>query len=356
MTPSGVRVSVEKIDVSNEKAYDCHEQMFKVKEPVSGLEGYIAIHNTNCGPAIGGTRYARYDNSEGALEDALRLSRAMTYKCAIANLPYGGGKSVLIAHSPEKSTDYLSAYAVALDALGVDFFTGEDVGVTQKDIEYLEKISNRIVGRPNVGGMPGEWAAHGVMRAIETGLEELTGSSSLRGRRVAVRGVGQVGSSLVSRLVDKGASVIIADIDHSRATSIQKIYPSVVVVSPDEIMRQQVDVYAPCALGDEFSITSIPQLSCTMVCGGANNQLAFPEAGKLLFERKITYIPDYAANAGGLISVVDELNVGGYSKERVMTRIEDVQNTIREIIRTSREQKVPTNLIADRIAESRFKS
>ncbi|MDO8517924.1 MAG: Glu/Leu/Phe/Val dehydrogenase dimerization domain-containing protein [bacterium] len=337
--------------------FDDHEGVMYLRDESTGLRGFIAIHNTNLGPAVGGTRFRHYKNETEALQDALRLSRAMTYKCAAAGVPYGGGKAVLMA--PKKITKhqkeiYLTAYTHCLELLHGHFFTGEDVGLDAHDITVLAKHSDSIIGRPRVGGMPARWAAHSVYRAMSVALKERFGSESFKGRVCAIKGLGNVGIALCALITKAGGSVIAADINHTRVRLARKRFQNIRIVPHTKIHTYATDIYAPCALGDEFNAVTIRQLRCSIICGAANNQLATREDGKRLFTRGILYIPDYVANAGGLINVVDELHKGGYSKSRVAKNVAYVATTVQQIIAGSRRQHQPTNDIADAIAEKRF--
>jgi leucine dehydrogenase len=259
------------------------------------------------------------------------------------------------AGAPQKSEAYLASYAQALKKLGEPFFTGEDVGITEQDIEVLCRYHDDIIGRPDRGNFPAEWAALSVYESIKVALEERFGSDSLGGRTVAVKGVGNVGLSLCKKLQTAGATLVIADINEQAIARAREHLPDVRVVSSERIHAEAVDVYAPCALGNEFTEVTVAELSCGIVCGAANNQLASAEQGRALFERGILYVPDYAANAGGLINVVDELEEGGYRTQRVQERVERLRDTIREIIKRSIELSKPTSDIADTLAEHRFK-
>lgn len=349
-------VTVTAVNPEEFPEFKKHKKIFRISDSKTGLKGFIAIHNTNLGPAIGGTRYWYYETDDDALRDALRLSRAMTYKCAIANVPFGGGKSVLMAEreGAAKTDEYLIAYTDALKLIGENFFTGEDVGLNEHDVEVLEAHSDTIVGRPEIGGLPARWAALSVFYAMETALLSRFGSASFEGKIVSVKGLGGVGIELCALLQNAGASLIGADVNPTRVALAEKRLNKIRIVSSERIHKERSMVYAPCALGDEFSKATIPQLFSEIICGAANNQLADEADGKFLFEKGILYVPDYVANAGGLISVADELNPDGYSQERVEKKILEIKETVREIIEISASEKKPTNIVADAIAEKRF--
>ncbi len=335
--------------------FDDHELVTFLSDKGSGLKSFVVIHNTNLGPSVGGTRYWNYGSEEEALRDGLRLSRAMTYKCALAGVPFGGGKAVIIAsnHNPKKK-EILGAYAKRVNIFKGNFSTGEDVGIDQNDVDFMYRYSRFIIGR--TAGDLGIWTAWGLYYAVLPALEAVYGNGDARGRTFAVKGIGKVGGSFVEIIRKKGARVIVADIDKEKIRKLRKKYPDIETVSPKEIHKQRVDVYAPCALGGEFSKKTIPQLRCAIICGGANNQLALKEDGGRLHSWGVLYVPDYLANAGGLINVVAELDKSGYSRRRVIRKIKGVRSTARKIIRLSLEKNKATSEVADRLAESIFKS
>jgi glutamate dehydrogenase/leucine dehydrogenase len=349
-------LKVSPVDASSAAGFNGHEEVVTIEDSETGLRGYIAIHNTTRGPAVGGTRFWSYENKDDALKDALRLSRAMTYKCAIADVPFGGGKGVLMAPKGHfsKSEKYFASYVAAIEKLTHDFFTGEDVGLNEDDIKMLSSQSEKIIGIPEIGGLPAKWAALSVYETLKPGLVAKFDVDSLSGRSIAIKGLGGVGLELIELLKESGIQIYGADISQRRIELIKRLHPEVEIVDHNEIHKLKVDIYSPCALGDEFDVKKVDELNCKIVCGAANNQLVNKEGGDRLFQREILYIPDYIANAGGLISVVDELNIGGYSIERVNKKILDLKSTVNDLIKMSYDQKVPTNIIADFIAEQRF--
>lgn len=335
--------------------FDNHELVASLVDRKSGLRGFIAIHNTNLGPATGGTRYWRYATENEALRDVLRLSQAMTYKCALARVPHGGGKGVIIANSHHpRRRDLLEAYAKRINLFSGNFSTGEDVGISEDDIKQMLRFSSHINGRPNVAGDLAPWAALGVFYAIQGALESVFGSNDLAGRTVAVKGVGKLGLELSKLLSANGANIVCADINPKRIALARHRVPKIQFVSPEEIHKQKADIYAPCALGDEFNKKTIPQLRAQIICGGANNQLTTREDGIRLHSWGILYVPDYLANAGGLINVVAELDKNGYSRRRVHRKVKGIKATTKKIIALSEKQNKPTSEVADRLAEEIF--
>jgi len=340
--------------LSEFKEFDQHELVVSAFDKHTGLKSFIAIHNSNLGPAVGGTRYWRYASEEEALADALRLSRAMTYKCALARVPHGGGKGVIMANGGRKQ--FMVAYAKRINLLNGSFHTGEDVGLTKEYLATLEKTSKFIIGRERLAGNPSPWAAKGVFYSIVAALEAIFGDSEIQGRTFAIKGLGKVGSTLCGLLYEQGGRLIVADVDVEKVKSLKHKFPKVEIVKSTEIHKQRVDVYAPCALGDEFNKKTIPQLRCQIICGGANNQLASREDGERLHSWGILYVPDYLANAGGLINVVAELDKRGYSRRRVEKKVQGIQKTAQKIIQLSVQTNKSTSEVADSLAEKIFKA
>jgi leucine dehydrogenase len=341
--------------------FDNHEMVIRIQDEKTGLRGFTVIHSTKLGPAVGGTRYWHYENEEEALKDALRLSKAMSYKCALASVPYGGGKTVLMAPQDAlkreslKNDSYLSSYARRLKLLQQSFFTGEDVGLVKHDIEFLAANTPNIIGQPSIGGLPSYFAALGVFVSMKASLIEVFGNDSFEGRTIAIKGLGNVGFDLAELLCNENATVFGADINLDRIAFAKKHLPTITIVSPEAIQIQKVDVYSPCALGGDLTISTIQKLSCKIVCGSANNQLPSSKEGLALFERGITYVPDYVSNSGGLITVVDELHEGGYNRSRVEQQVSNITETVREILQESKLKNVPTEIIANAVAENKFK-
>jgi glutamate dehydrogenase/leucine dehydrogenase len=235
------------------------------------------------------------------------------------------------------------------------FITGEDVGMTEDDVQVMLEESHYFIGKRGVAGDPSPYAARSVFATMQVAFEAVFGSSNFSNRTFAVKGVGKVGSNLVDLLMKTGAKIFVADIRKEVVDGIKTKHPSIEVVSSEEIHRSPVDVFSPCALGNDISEENAGQIKAKIVCGGANNQLASSVAGTLLSQRNILYVPDYVANAGGLINVVDELEKGGYSKSRVLERIERLKTTLRTILQTSEEKHESSAIVADHFAEHLFK-
>ena len=342
-------------DVHGVLGFDNHRAVFRFEEPAVNLRGFIAIHNDNLGPATGGTRMFPYISEDDALKDVLRLSRAMTYKCALAGVRHGGGKAVIIGDPDrDKNEALLRAYASVVNEFKGSFTTGEDSGITEDDVQIMLEESRFFNGRRGIAGDPSPYAALTTFLAMREALKSVFGSDELSRKIVAVKGVGKAGANLVKLIISSGAKVIVADIKEKAMTEMKKKFPSVSFVNSKKIHMQKVHIFAPCALGDDVSEENINEIQAPIICGVANNQLSSPAAGEALHQKKILYIPDYVANCGGLINVVDELEIGGYDKNRVLTRIQSVSSKTQRIITQSRSENQPTHIIADRLAEEIF--
>ena len=290
--------------------FDNHEVVHFVHDEKSGLTAIIALHSTHLGPAAGGTRFWHYAEPGAAMRDALRLSRGMSYKNAMAGLPMGGGKAVILAGEDRKKTpEMLAAFGQAVDALGGKYVTAEDVGITVADMvavrEQTEYVSGLPVEEGEAGGNPGPFTALGIYLGIKAAVQHKLGKDSVEGVHVAMQGVGSVGGGVARLLAKDGARLTLADIATHDAEALgQELGAD--VVAPDAIMSVGCDVFSPNALGAILDEEGIARLDCAIVAGGANNQLAREENGAMLAERGILYAPDYVINAGGIISVTME--------------------------------------------------
>lgn len=340
--------------ISDHPEWADHEAVVYASDRASGLRAVIAIHNRNRGPAAGATRYWRYGSEEDALRDALRLSRAMTYKCALAGVPYGGGKGVIMAGEKTDKRAVLRAYARRVDMLHGAFYTGEDVGMTTADVRLMARETPYIIGTSRRFSRPAYWTAVGVFSAMERVVDRVL-HGTLAGRTVAVKGLGKVGFALAEMLCRAGAKIVAADIDPQRVRLLRSICPGATIVSPREIHRARADVYAPCALGGEFTRRTVRELRTPIVCGGANNQLSSPEEGERLFRAGIAYVPDYLVNSGGLVNVIAERNRGGYRESWVADKVRRIGETALRVVAESGRRRKPTSEIADRMAERLFK-
>ena len=298
-----------------------------------------------------------YETEADALRDAVRLARGMTYKNAAAELPYGGGKCVVIGDPKRDKTEgMLRALGRFINRLGGLYLTGVDVGTTVQDMEVMRMESPYVVTISELLGGPGDSSpatAFGIFQGIRACLREVYGSPLPQGRTVAVQGAGAVGKEVVRYLAETGANVTIADIDQEKTSLLASQY-SVTVVPPEEIHRLDVDVYSPCAMGAVLNDQTIPELRCKIVCGSANNQLAEERHGDLLTQRGILYAPDYIVSAGGVISSVDSMSPGGFNRQRAMEKVSHIYKTMANVIAISKEQNIPTNRAAAVLAEQRI--
>jgi leucine dehydrogenase len=331
--------------------FDNHQLVNFIYDESTGLKGFITIHRGDkAHPSFGATRLWNYDSELEALKDALQLSKTMSYKAALAGLPYGGGKAVLleVAGKRRQRKEMLKAYAERVNFLAGHFITGADVGLSRKDVQLLRRRSPYFVGLKND---PVELTALGVFFAIEVCLEELFGSERIRDHRFAIQGLGKVGLELLKLLYQKGGQVLVADIDPRPLAEAKRTFPEVKVIKPGEIHQQPVDVFSPCALSSSITSENISELRCRAIVGGANNQLESPEVGEALSKLDILYAPDYVVNAGGLIGVVDEFENSTIGRRRVKKRIGLIKETLRRILEKSKKEKKATNLVADEMAE-----
>jgi leucine dehydrogenase len=331
-----------------------HEQVVFCYEPSCGYKGIIAIHNTTLGPALGGTRFWNYNNDEEAFVDALRLSRGMTYKAAVAGLNLGGGKSVIVGDpKTTRREEIFRAHGRFVESLKGRYITAEDVGTSVGDMDYVHMETEHVTGRGDTSGDPSPVTAYGVYRGIKSSALEKLGSDDLRGRRVTVQGVGHVGYYLCQYLAGEGAELIVTDIDQDRVNRVVQEFGAQ-AVAPDAIYDVEADVYAPSALGATVNDRTIDRLQVQVVAGAANNVLAEERHGDMLHERGILYAPDYVINAGGLINVYGELQ--GWTPERSMRKAGEIYGTLLDIYELAKERGIPTYQAADRLAERRIES
>ncbi|MEX0343424.1 MAG: Leu/Phe/Val dehydrogenase [Rhizobiaceae bacterium] len=337
------------------RGFDDHERIILGRDDERGLTAIIAIHNTTLGRALGGTRIWMHDNFDSAVTDALRLSRGMTFKAAIAGLPLGGGKAVIRANpKSDKTPQLLDAYAEMLAHVQDTYITAEDVGMTLADADYLRERTANVAGTTIGGsGNPSSFTAEGVFLGVKAALKHKTGSDDLTGRRIAIQGLGSVGWSLAEKLSKAGAKLVVADINEARCVEAKEAFGAE-IVSTDTILFTEVDVLAPCALGGVLSHKTIPDLKAGIVAGSANNQLLRHEDAAALKERGILYAPDYVINAGGLMNVAAEVEPDGYDKAKVIAKIAQIPTTLGSIFQQAETDNQPTNEIALAMAKARI--
>ncbi|GAA4756696.1 Glu/Leu/Phe/Val dehydrogenase dimerization domain-containing protein [Nocardioides endophyticus] len=335
-----------------------HEQVVFANDPATGLKAIIAVHSTALGPALGGTRFHPYASTSDALRDVLNLSRGMSYKAALAGLDLGGGKAVIIGDPASlKSEPLLRAYGRHVQSLGGRYYTACDVGTFSADMDDIARECSFVTGRTVAHGGAGDSSvltAYGVFQGMRAAAQVAWGTTSLARRTVGVAGVGKVGRHLVRHLVEDGAAVVVTDVYAPALERIRDEHPTVrVVASEADLIASELDVYAPCAMGDAITDDVVDALSATIVCGAANNQLAHPGVEKALEERGILYAPDYCVNAGGLIQVADELE--GFSFERAQQRATGIFDTTLRVFELAASEGLPPAIAADRLAEQRMR-
>lgn len=334
--------------------FDDHEGVHAFRDPASGMTAVVAIHSTHLGPAAGGARYWHYANSSDAVTDALRLSRGMSYKNAMAGLPMGGGKSVLLADAPfaPKSDALLAAFGGAIESLNGRYVTAEDVGMGVSDLVAIGKATKYVTGLPvesgEAGGDPGPFTALGVYLSVLAAIRRGLQRDSAKGVHVAIQGVGSVGSNVARRLAADGARLTIADVDMARAEALAAELGAD-VADPQAILSIEADVLSPNALGAVLNEMSIAALKVPVVAGGANNQLATAADGKRIHDRGILYTPDYVANAGGIINVALEY-LGQGSRAEVESRIHQIPGRLDSIWAESAASGMPPSDVADAMA------
>lgn len=344
------------MEIFAEMAREGHEQLIFCHDRVTGLRAIIAIHDTTLGPALGGCRMYLYPGEDDAIADALRLSRGMTYKSAAAGVNHGGGKAVMWGDPRSgKGEALFRALGRFVQALGGRFITGTDMGTFKEDFVWARAETGYLVALPEEYGGSGDSSiitAYGVYRGMQAAAQEAWGDTQLRGRTVAVQGVGKVGYHLVEHLIDDGARVIIADVVPENVQRTTQAFPQVQTVSAADIYGVACDIFAPCAIGGILNDDTIPQLRCRVVAGAANNVLREPRHGDELHRRGILYCPDYVINAGGLIQVADELQ--GFNRDRAVRKTAGIFELLREIFSISRREGIPTYRAADVLAERRL--
>jgi len=334
-----------------------HEQVVFCYDEPTGLKAIIAIHNTVLGPALGGTRMWNYASDEEAITDVLRLSRGMTFKASISGLNIGGGKAVIIGDAKKNKTEaFLRRFGRFIESLGGRYITAEDVNMNTRDMEYISMETNHVTGLSESlggGGDPSPVTAYGTYMGIKAAAKKVYGNDSLSGKKIAVQGVGQVGTHLVALLIKEGSKVFVTDISVERLEAISGAY-DVTVVGQDEIYDLDIDIYAPCAMGATINEDTISRLKCQIIAGAANNQLHDEEIdGRRLLERKIVYAPDFLINAGGLINVYSEY-IGGYQRAVAYQKTEKIYDICLDILTKSEAEGITSQEAAIKLAQKRI--
>lgn len=333
--------------------FDNHESLHYFNDDKTGLRAIVAVHSTALGPAAGGTRRWVYKNDADALTDVLRLSRGMSYKNAVAGLKFGGGKAVILASDDApKSPELFRTFGRCVNSIGGDYVTAEDVGCSVDDMRYVHEVTEYVSGLPqsghDAGGDPSPWTALGCFQGIKAAAKARLGSESLEGLRIAVQGVGHVGLHLCRLLHEAGAELTISDVNRDNLKMTTDEMPAT-VITPKELLFADVDVLAPCALGNILTSTTIPQIKAKIIAGAANNQLATAADGARLAERDILYAPDYVINAGGIINVAAEY-YGNSSEDDVRADVGRIKDRLQDIFKEAKDTGRPTNELADELA------
>lgn len=341
----------EKLDVEG------YKEVYKITNSKTKLLAIISIHDTTLGCSLGGIRILSYPNFEKALEDALRLSKGMTYKSAVAEAGFGGGKSVIILQdSKDKNEALLTSFAEAVNILEGRYICAEDMGCTPNDMAIIGKVTKYAVGLPNEksSGDPSGFTAWGIYRGIQATLNKIYGSDSVANKKIAIQGLGSVGHHLVDYLFWNGADLVITDIDEKKAKQIAFKY-GIRAVKPDEIFTQKCDIFSPCAIGGILNDKTINSLKCKAICGCANNQLLEDRHGDMLKEKNILYAPDFVVNAGGLINVAAELDKEGYDPKRSRDKVHKIYEMLNDIYKIADENNISTNQAAIKLAQYKIK-
>jgi valine dehydrogenase (NAD+) len=352
--PSASR-SVDGVDVFELGAE--HEQVVFCNDHATGLRAIVAIHSTALGPSLGGTRFFPYASTADAVRDVLNLSRGMTYKAALAGLDLGGGKAVIIGDPKRAKTEaLLRAYGRFVQSLGGRYLTACDVGTYSADMDVVARECSFVTGRTVAHGGAGDSSvltAYGVFQGMRASAEAVWGSTSLTGRTVGIAGVGKVGRHLVRYLTEDGARIVVTDVEQDAVDAVVAEHGVQAVESAQVLVRGDLDIYSPCAMGGALTDDVVDALTAKIVCGAANNQLAHPGIEKALEDREILYAPDYCVNSGGLIQVADELE--GFSFDRAQQRSAGIFETTRAVFELARADSVTPAEAADRLAERRMR-
>ncbi|MGE9271004.1 MAG: Glu/Leu/Phe/Val family dehydrogenase [Verrucomicrobiales bacterium] len=336
--------------------YDGHEELVFTEDPASGLRALIAVHNTHRGPGVGGTRLWHYEDESAALTDVLRLSRGMTYKNAMAGLPFGGGKAVILApdFSQVSRTKLMRAFGRMVSQLEGRYYTAEDVGTSCADMDEIRHETSSIFGLKDTSGDPSPHTARGVFLGIQACVERKLHTDSLQDVRVLVEGAGHVGLHLCRLLHAQGARLVVSDIRPSALARCKEEFGAE-TVSPTELYDFEAEVYAPCALGATLTTTTLDRLRVPIVAGAANNQLATEDIAEMVHQKGILYAPDYVINAGGIVNIACEMN-GTYRREEAEQEVAKIKPRLNQIFELAEARETTTVTIANELAREQFKT
>lgn len=334
-----------------------YEKVIEAIDHEAGLHCFIAIHNCTLGPSLGGMRIRNYASTEEALNDVLRLSKAMTYKSALAEVKLGGGKSVIIADPRKKNDKLLLSFAKVVDSLNGQYIVAEDIGSTPDDMATIRKSTPYVAALANdkSSGDPSRFTAWGVFRGMQAVAHKLWNTTSMRKKRIAIQGLGSVGSKLANILFWEGAELILSDTDPNKMHDYCMLYGAE-GIDPNEFHSSHCDILAPCALGGTLNEMTIPHFHCKAIAGAANNQLLTSADGYRLKERKILYAPDYIINSGGIINAAAEFDPQGYNPKESRDRVNHIYDILLQVLDRAELENRPTNEIADEIAEYKLKN
>ena len=335
-----------------------HEQVIFCSNSETGLKGIIAIHSTALGPALGGCRMHPYQTEDQALEDVLRLSEAMSYKAALAGLQLGGGKSVIIADpEKDKNPELLWSFGLHIESLKGRYIVAKDMGINTEDLQYIGDQSSYVVGRPvKRGGVgdPSRSTVKGVYYGIKTAVKWKLKKESLKGLRIVIQGLGAVGSNLLEMLNQEGMEIFVHDIRSSAVEKAKAQFPKIKTLSQEEVFTTECDIFSPCSVGAVINEKSFKTLNCSIVAGGANNQLSHASIGKKLLDKQILYIPDFIINSGGLIYVSSYMSPKK-SNEWIENKLKGISQTILKICELSQSEQIDTAEMALMLAKDKIK-
>lgn len=333
-----------------------HEQLVVCHDKATGLRAIIGVHNTVLGPALGGTRMWTYANEADAFNDVMRLSRGMTFKNALAGLNLGGGKAVIIGDSrKDKNEALLRRFGKFVDSLNGKYITAEDVGMSTADMEFIGMETSSVCGMADKSGDPSPFTAYGTYMGIKAAAKQAYGSDALNGKRIVVQGAGNVGRYLIEHLVKEGAKVAVADIFEEQIKLVTDAHSSVEVIDPNTVYDQEMDIYAPCALGATVNDDTLSRLKTNVIAGAANNQLQDEfKHGDFLAQNDYVYVPDFLINAGGVISVYSEFS--GAGDAWVNAQVERLYDVALDVLKRSADQKKNAQVVATEMAKERIEA
>ena len=349
-------LSKNEVELLEKESYTNHEKILFCNDTKSNLKAIIAVHNTKLGPGLGGCRMWNYKNQREALIDVLRLSRGMTYKASITGLNLGGGKAVIIGDSKtEKTKEMMESFGEFVESLAGKYITAEDVGMSPNDMKIISKKTSHVVGTPKEMGGSGDPSivtAYGVYMGIKGAAKFRWGNDQLKNKKIFVQGIGKVGGYLVEYLKKEGCEITINDIDNEKMEHIVKKH-GVKIIPTNQMFQQDLDIYAPCALGATLNDKNIENLSCEIIAGAANNQLEKEGVHDIKLKKKgILYAPDFLINAGGLINVYSELK--NWNQEKTLKKTENIYDTTISILSRSSAEDISTHKAALSIAKERL--